>query len=69
MGEVLKKLSRDQINTIFDKGEDSIRQILPGFKSGMDSKKFDDLIKGLPQQQQGVLLSAYGKYLYNNGLL
>ncbi|KAK1938799.1 hypothetical protein P3T76_008879 [Phytophthora citrophthora] len=69
MGEVLKKLTQAQINTIFDQGEDSIQKILPGFKTGMKFEKFDDLIRGLPQEQQGVMMVAYTKYLDGKGLL
>ncbi|KAG1706089.1 hypothetical protein DVH05_002651 [Phytophthora capsici] len=67
MGEVIKKLTPAQIDTIFDKGEDSIQKMLPGFYSGMDFQKFDDLIRALPQEQQAVMLSAYTKYLHQNG--
>eukprot|EP00644_Phytophthora_capsici_P019777 jgi/Phyca11/22053/fgenesh1_pg.PHYCAscaffold_535_\ len=59
--------SADKIDTIFDKGEDSIQKMLPGFYSGMDFQKFDDLIRALPQEQQAVMLSAYTKYLHQNG--
>eukprot|EP00644_Phytophthora_capsici_P011783 jgi/Phyca11/19678/fgenesh1_pg.PHYCAscaffold_50_\ len=43
MGEVIKGLTPAQINTMFESGEDSIQQILPGFKTGMDFTKFDEL--------------------------
>eukprot|EP00644_Phytophthora_capsici_P014366 jgi/Phyca11/13391/fgenesh1_pg.PHYCAscaffold_3_\ len=43
MGEVIKGLSPQQINTIFDSGESSIQKLLPGFKTGMEFDKFDDL--------------------------
>ncbi|KAL3661495.1 hypothetical protein V7S43_013258 [Phytophthora oleae] len=69
MGEVIQKLSRSQIETIFDRGEDSIQKILPGFHTGMDFQKFDDLIRALPQEQQAVMMSAYTKYLSNKGLV
>ncbi|KAK1931631.1 hypothetical protein P3T76_012960 [Phytophthora citrophthora] len=58
MGEMLQKLKPEQINTIFDKGEASLQQTLPGLKTGMSFQQFDDLISRLPSSQQGSLISA-----------
>ncbi|KAG7389381.1 hypothetical protein PHYPSEUDO_010509 [Phytophthora pseudosyringae] len=67
MSEVLKKLGPDEINAMFNQGESQIKKALPGFYKGMGAKDFDKLIRGLPDEQQALLLSGYSKYLHYNG--
>ncbi|KAG7384248.1 hypothetical protein PHYPSEUDO_002851 [Phytophthora pseudosyringae] len=66
MGEVLKKLSREEIILMFKHGEPQMKKFLPGYRRGMDFDDFDNLIRVLQSDQQALLLSAYTKYLHYN---
>ncbi|KAK1941526.1 hypothetical protein P3T76_007392 [Phytophthora citrophthora] len=69
MGEEIKNLPTNKLILIFDKGEGILQKNLPGFRSEMDGNKFGDLVKTFPLEQQGVMLSAYTKYLDAKSLL
>ncbi|KAL4158702.1 hypothetical protein PRNP1_004477 [Phytophthora ramorum] len=52
--------------TLFDKAEVLIKQVLPNFRLGMSADDFSTMVtssRSLTSDQQGVLVSAYSKYL------
>ncbi|KAL4133724.1 hypothetical protein PRIC2_004042 [Phytophthora ramorum] len=52
--------------TLFDKAEVLIKKVLPNFRLGMSADDFNTMVmrsRSLDDDQQGVLISAYSKYL------
>ncbi|KAH7484915.1 hypothetical protein PRIC1_004238 [Phytophthora ramorum] len=53
--------------TLFDKAEVLLKKVLPDFRKGMAADDFNAMIFNaahLTDDQQGVLISAYSKYLH-----
>ncbi|KAL4158619.1 hypothetical protein PRNP1_004395 [Phytophthora ramorum] len=53
--------------TIFDKAEVLLKKVLPDFRKGMEANAFNTMVMNaahLSDDQQGVLISAYSKYLH-----